>query len=245
MKDVPAFEMHTLLDFMYTGEANFPQSQMNSLLKTAEELKIKGLGIQPKIDTDENLTPCFEGQIGMKQEHTYMTSNSFLHKFGAQNITSSLPSERYPSTHINSEKQSLKRSFSDEKSSLPPGANTHSALDYNKISPKKRRSELCQNDYQRSSSHQVNYSSRTQAANLPLNQHLDQKFLPAQPYVKVEPQSPGLPYVPDEVSNSSSEKVLCKGRDESSKRQDNSGYENVQKSAKDALSALLDMEVRS
>lgn len=42
---VPAQEMQIMLDFMYTGQAHLPRSHVKPLLKTAEALKIKGLGV--------------------------------------------------------------------------------------------------------------------------------------------------------------------------------------------------------
>uniref|UniRef100_A0A6A7G0Y0 Protein abrupt-like n=2 Tax=Hirondellea gigas TaxID=1518452 RepID=A0A6A7G0Y0_9CRUS len=46
LRGVPALEMRAMLDFMYTGQAKLPQSQVKGLLKTAEALKIKGLGVK-------------------------------------------------------------------------------------------------------------------------------------------------------------------------------------------------------
>lgn len=36
-------DLKAIIDFIYSGEVNIPQDQLNSLLKTAESLKIKGL----------------------------------------------------------------------------------------------------------------------------------------------------------------------------------------------------------
>ncbi|XP_018024871.1 broad-complex core protein isoforms 1/2/3/4/5 isoform X8 [Hyalella azteca] len=45
MKDVSCNDIEALLDFMYHGEVNVPQSSLGSLIKTAEGLQIKGLAV--------------------------------------------------------------------------------------------------------------------------------------------------------------------------------------------------------
>ena len=43
LKDVKFNDLKAIIDFIYSGEVNIPKDQLNSLLKTAETLKIKGL----------------------------------------------------------------------------------------------------------------------------------------------------------------------------------------------------------
>ena len=43
LKDVKFNDLKSIIDFIYCGEVSIPQDQLNSLLKTAETLKIKGL----------------------------------------------------------------------------------------------------------------------------------------------------------------------------------------------------------
>lgn len=43
LKDVKFNDLKAIIDFIYSGEVNIPQDQLNSLIKTAETLKIKGL----------------------------------------------------------------------------------------------------------------------------------------------------------------------------------------------------------
>lgn len=45
LKDVLCKDLEALLDFMYNGEVNVPQSSLSSLIKTAEGLQIKGLAV--------------------------------------------------------------------------------------------------------------------------------------------------------------------------------------------------------
>ncbi|CAL4073729.1 unnamed protein product, partial [Meganyctiphanes norvegica] len=45
MKDVSTKDMEALLDFMYKGEVHVPQSDLGSLLRTAEALQVKGLAV--------------------------------------------------------------------------------------------------------------------------------------------------------------------------------------------------------
>ena len=45
LKDVPGKDLEALLDFMYKGEVNVPQTDLASLIKTAEGLQIKGLAV--------------------------------------------------------------------------------------------------------------------------------------------------------------------------------------------------------
>lgn len=59
MKDVTSRDLEALLDFMYNGEVNVPQSSLGSLIKTAEGLQIKGLAVPddppaPKRDRDRD-----------------------------------------------------------------------------------------------------------------------------------------------------------------------------------------------
>lgn len=57
MKDVSTKDMEALLDFMYKGEVHVPQSELGSLLRTAEGLQVKGLAVpddSPRISSSSN-----------------------------------------------------------------------------------------------------------------------------------------------------------------------------------------------
>jgi len=43
LRDIKYDDLHSLLQFMYNGEVNVAQDQLNSFLKSAESLKIRGL----------------------------------------------------------------------------------------------------------------------------------------------------------------------------------------------------------
>lgn len=44
LKDTPYADIAAIVDFMYKGEINIPQDQLQSILKTAENLKVKRRG---------------------------------------------------------------------------------------------------------------------------------------------------------------------------------------------------------
>ena len=47
LKDVPFHHLTAILEFMYAGEVNVAQDQLPQFLKTAEQLKVKGLAEAP------------------------------------------------------------------------------------------------------------------------------------------------------------------------------------------------------
>ncbi|KAK2715622.1 hypothetical protein QYM36_010257 [Artemia franciscana] len=65
LRDVPAKDMQALIRFMYTGEVTVVQSQLNSLIRVADLLKIKGLADtdsksekkEPESETPQPVTP--------------------------------------------------------------------------------------------------------------------------------------------------------------------------------------------
>ncbi|CAL4166781.1 unnamed protein product, partial [Meganyctiphanes norvegica] len=56
LKDVRCEDMEALLDFMYRGVVHIPKEALNSLLKTAEGLQIRGLGLFAKETGEGNLS---------------------------------------------------------------------------------------------------------------------------------------------------------------------------------------------
>ncbi|ROT78179.1 Broad-complex protein isoform 6 variant 1 [Penaeus vannamei] len=57
MKDVSTKDMEALLDFMYKGEVHVPQSELGSLLRTAEGLQVKGLAVPDDSPRGSSTTP--------------------------------------------------------------------------------------------------------------------------------------------------------------------------------------------
>ena len=52
LKDVRGWEVQCIVDFMYKGETSVPESQLTSLIKAAESLKVRGL-----TSSDQSLPP--------------------------------------------------------------------------------------------------------------------------------------------------------------------------------------------
>ncbi|XP_076030067.1 uncharacterized protein LOC143018520 isoform X9 [Oratosquilla oratoria] len=80
LKDVGHTEMERLLEFMYNGEVNIAQDQLGAFLKTAENLKIRGLAGS----SDES-----------DQNHTKDLSHSFSSTYGGGQSGRSSPSAGY------------------------------------------------------------------------------------------------------------------------------------------------------
>ncbi|XP_076030064.1 uncharacterized protein LOC143018520 isoform X6 [Oratosquilla oratoria] len=84
LKDVGHTEMERLLEFMYNGEVNIAQDQLGAFLKTAENLKIRGLAGS----SDESDQMFF-------QNHTKDLSHSFSSTYGGGQSGRSSPSAGY------------------------------------------------------------------------------------------------------------------------------------------------------
>ena len=59
LRDVPFIDLYTILEFIYMGEVNISQADLQSFLKTAELLQIKGLtenvSWNPETDTEDGI----------------------------------------------------------------------------------------------------------------------------------------------------------------------------------------------
>ena len=72
LKDVRAWEMQSILDFMYKGETSVPEPQLTSLIKAAESLKVRGLtssdqlppGVSISAASPTNLSGYSRGRAG-------------------------------------------------------------------------------------------------------------------------------------------------------------------------------------
>ena len=71
MRGIKPEDLHAILDFLYCGEANIFQENLDSFLALAEELKLKGLMGQPDGQQDEvtNARPQLnQGQVKAKRK---------------------------------------------------------------------------------------------------------------------------------------------------------------------------------
>jgi len=70
LKDVSYTELRALMLYMYHGEVHIPQSQLNSFLKAAESLKIKGLQKEnQQEDTQIERTPGKSKNVSRGDKH--------------------------------------------------------------------------------------------------------------------------------------------------------------------------------
>nr|XP_053642406.1 GDNF-inducible zinc finger protein 1-like [Cherax quadricarinatus] len=69
MKDVSTKDMEALLDFMYKGEVHVPQSELGSLLRTAEGLQVKGLAVPDDSPRGSSSTPIVPSVPSVLRSH--------------------------------------------------------------------------------------------------------------------------------------------------------------------------------
>ncbi|XP_044749859.1 uncharacterized protein LOC123310453 isoform X2 [Coccinella septempunctata] len=83
LKDVRSSDMRHILEYMYTGEVNVGQDEISSIIRTAEELKIKGLTGEDKSGRkDEEHEPMEEAppsRPSSNHAHTVVHSSSNMH----------------------------------------------------------------------------------------------------------------------------------------------------------------------
>ena len=60
LKGISKIDLENVLDFLYNGEVNIPQEDLNKFLETAQELQVKGLLRKPENIVDEK--QVFENQ---------------------------------------------------------------------------------------------------------------------------------------------------------------------------------------
>lgn len=76
MRDVKYSDVKCLIEFMYKGEINVEYSNLASLLKTAEELKIKGLAEVSWRDDETTTTNNNNNDISHNKNNTLLTNNN-------------------------------------------------------------------------------------------------------------------------------------------------------------------------
>jgi len=122
MKDVSTRDLEALLDFMYNGEVNVPQSSLGSLIKTAEGLQIKGLAVPDdppaKRDRDKRDTKPLE-PLSPPPKRSRVRDHSPVHSLPSRSLAQS----SYTPTTSHS-------SINRPRSPLPPSNTTsHPPLD--------------------------------------------------------------------------------------------------------------------
>ena len=93
LKDVRGWEVQCIVDFMYKGETSVPESQLTSLIKAAESLKVRGL-----TSSDQSLPPGLAGGPTRDGSRSNSRHNSPMPgNFGASRSLHYSPSPaRYP-----------------------------------------------------------------------------------------------------------------------------------------------------
>merc|ERR1719242_1501401 len=68
LKDTSFLDISAIIDFMYRGEINVSQDRLSSLLKTAENLKVKGLAEVSGDEKENNNSQTFTGFVNINGE---------------------------------------------------------------------------------------------------------------------------------------------------------------------------------
>ncbi|XP_018021179.1 protein abrupt-like [Hyalella azteca] len=233
LRDVPASEIKAILEFMYTGEACVPQSQVGSLLKTAECLKIKGLGVQPH----EELSSASEDlDDDLDADGNVVDSRCRVESFRKFEI--STKSEKLFTHSKSLLTPAVKRNFSPEKKYL----STNSATDILVSSPKKMKTSAS------SSAHSTDeYGSQvvlspnttTDATTSSRTDSVDNKFFIPFQSMKAEPHSP---VDVETVGDNENVLELTKISEAQALKDCQSGRAPLSRSTKDALAEIFDLE---
>ena len=92
LKDVRGWEVQCIVDFMYKGETSVPESQLTSLIKAAESLKVRGL-----TSSDQSLPPgALSATTAAGGSRSNSRHNSPMPNFGARSLHYSPSPARYP-----------------------------------------------------------------------------------------------------------------------------------------------------
>lgn len=87
LKDVKFCDLKSIIDFIYRGEVNVPQNQLNTLLKTAETLKIKGLA---EVGDKQSKGQQIMQSVGFRQKKRKRNRNkSSLNQQNTESVDSS------------------------------------------------------------------------------------------------------------------------------------------------------------
>ncbi|CAL4069465.1 unnamed protein product [Meganyctiphanes norvegica] len=123
MKDVSTRDLEALLDFMYNGEVNVPQSSLGSLIKTAEGLQIKGLAVPDdppaKRDRDKRDSKP-EEPLSPPPKRSRVRENSPVHSLPSRSLAQSSYTPTPSSSSINRPRSPLPPSNTSSGASQAP-----------------------------------------------------------------------------------------------------------------------------
>ena len=143
MKGVRSEDLVAIRDFLYQGEANVCQENLNSFLALAEELQLKGLQENDQ-QTKENICETFEPKNIAKTPNISTERLRFAEgkKFKFPNKT--ISNQPMESTTINERALSLNTdsSFTNEKE-LAEKVKSMMLVSENRVTNKKERARIC------------------------------------------------------------------------------------------------------
>lgn len=100
LKDVKFSDIKALVQFMYKGEINVDNSELTSLLKTAEELRIKGLAeVSWRSDREMEATESGDDEADFGPPQKKIKSESYSPKSVQNSINSSIARDDYKDSH--------------------------------------------------------------------------------------------------------------------------------------------------
>jgi len=110
LRDIKFDDLFSLLQFMYNGEVNVAQDQLNSFLKSAESLKIRGLtdnesenSDRPPVSSSQSRERVQESSLQpppVKKKRPYPESNSTTHNPPTNTLQASAPPKPSQTTPI-------------------------------------------------------------------------------------------------------------------------------------------------
>ena len=180
LKDVKSQDLQYLMDYMYLGEVNVAQSQLASLIKTAECLKVKGLAIpddephhfttihkdhSSSDDRDREISPPSKRKCRSNSEDRQSSNLIALNRSTSSlTVSRSSHSTSFASSHSESDgRQSrssavpISRNSTVAASLAFRGANSHTPSSH-VVSPNVLQSQLSQSNVIRMSPHPIGFS---------------------------------------------------------------------------------------
>lgn len=160
MRDVGWNELKAIMEFMYKGEINVSQDQINPLLKVAEMLKIRGLAEVNTSDTAEDISAMASATLVTDGG---VNSSSFKGEEAVTATRRSPPSPKKPRLHVNTEKL-LEVNLSSaggrkrSRSSSPASVSEHSHLQQQQKQQQQQQHQHQQKEKQNQMQHEQQQS---------------------------------------------------------------------------------------